>query len=107
MNIVTINCGDYVRLMVEGRVDTNTSPRLQQAILNAFQRKNDVVVDFLKVPMIASAGLRALLIGQKTAESKGGSMRLTNVNEMVKNVLEMTGFNHILTVEFGFCTADS
>lgn len=98
MNIVTSNCGDYMRLIVDGRVDTNTSPYLQQAILSAFQKKNDIVVDFLNVPMISSAGLRALLIGQKTAESKGGSMRLANVNETVRNVLEMTGFDKILTL---------
>lgn len=98
MNIVTSNCGDYMRLIVDGRVDTNTSPYLQQTILSAFQKKNDIVVDFLNVPMISSAGLRALLIGQKTAESKGGSMRLANVNEMVRSVLEMTGFDKILTL---------
>lgn len=96
MNTVTSDCGDYMRLIVDGRVDTNTSPHLQQAILTAFQKKNDVVVDFLNVSMISSAGLRALLIGQKTAESKGGSMKLVNVNETVQSILEMTGFHKIL-----------
>lgn len=99
MNIVTSDCKDHMRLIVEGRVDTVTSPQLQQTILNAFQMKNDVVVDFLNVPIISSAGLRALLIGQKTAESKGGTMKLVNVNETVFEVLKMTGFHKILTVE--------
>ena len=99
MNIVTADCGDYTRLMVEGRVDTNTAPQLQQAILSAFQKKDDVVVDFLNVPIISSAGLRALLIGQKTADSKGGSMKVANVGEMVRNVFEMTGFCNILTYD--------
>lgn len=99
MNIVTSDCKDHMRLTVEGRVDTVTSPQLQQTILNAFQVKNDVVVDFLNVPIISSAGLRALLIGQKTAESKGGSMKIVNVNETVFEVFQMTGFHKILTVE--------
>ncbi len=99
MNIVTSDCKDHIRLIVDGKVDTNTSPQLQQAILNAFQRKDHVVVDFLNVTILSSAGLRALLIGQKTAESKGGSMKLTNVNETVLSVFEMTGFHKILTVE--------
>lgn len=98
MNIVTSDCGNYMRLIVNGKVDTNTSPYLQQAILTAFQKRNDVVVDFLNVSMIASAGLRALLIGQKTAESKGGSMKVANVNETVQGILEMTGFDKILTL---------
>ena len=49
--------------------DTNTSPQLQSAILDAFQRSSHIVLDFEKVPYISSAGLRALLIGQKTANS--------------------------------------
>ncbi len=99
MNIIASDCGTHIRLMVEGRVDTNTSPQFQQAILNAFQKKNDVVIDLLNVPAISSAGLRALLIGQKTAASKRGSMKLTNVGTVVQNVLDMSGFSAILTVE--------
>lgn len=99
MNVIVTDCESYVRLIVEGRVDTNTSPQLQQAILNAFQKSKDVVVDFLNVPYISSAGLRALLIGQKTAASKGGSMKLTNVSETVMEILNMTGFSKILKIE--------
>ena len=99
MNVIATDCETYMRLMVDGRVDTNTSPQLQQAILNAFQKQKDVVVDFLNVPYISSAGLRALLIGQKTAVSKGGSMKLTNVSDVVMNVLEMSGFSKILVIE--------
>lgn len=99
MNIVVTDCESYVRLMVEGRIDTNTSPQLQQAILAAFQKSKDIVVDFLNVPYISSAGLRALLIGQKTATSKGGSMKVTNVSETVMNILELSGFAKILKIE--------
>lgn len=99
MNIIATDCETYVRLMVEGRVDTNTSPQLQQAILNAFQKNKHVVLDFLNVAYISSAGLRALLIGQKTATSKGGSMKLTNVSNVVMDILKVTGFSNILKVE--------
>lgn len=99
MNVISTDCENYIRLMVEGRVDTNTSPQLQQAILNSFQKNKNIVVDFLNVAYISSAGLRALLIGQKTATSKGGSMKLTNVNNTVKSVLDMSGFSKILTIE--------
>ena len=85
--------------MVEGRVDTNTSPLLQQAILNAFQKNSNVVLDFLNVQYISSAGLRALLIGQKTAASKRGSMKLVNVSGMVQEVLDLSGFSSILQIE--------
>lgn len=99
MNIVATDCESNIRLVVDGRIDTITSPQLQEALLNAFQKKNDVVVDFVSVSYISSAGLRALLIGQKTASSKGGSMRITNVSPSVKEIFEVTGFESILTIE--------
>lgn len=99
MNVIATDCESYIRLMVDGKVDTNTSPQLQQAILAAFQKSKDLVIDFLNVPYISSAGLRALLIGQKTAISKGGSMKLTNVSKTVRNILKVSGFENILKVE--------
>jgi anti-anti-sigma factor len=99
MNIITTDCGAYIRLLLEGRIDTNTSHELQQGILNAFQKNKHIVLDFLNVAYISSAGLRALLIGQKTAGSKDGSMKLVNVNDTVKSVLDMSGFSNILTIE--------
>ena len=90
--------GDSVTLAVEGRVDTATSPALQAAILEAFQGAKNLTLDFEKGPYISSAGLRALLIGQKTATSKGGSMELIHVSEMVMSILDTVGFTDILTL---------
>ena len=88
-----------VQLNIEGRVDTTTSPQLQTAILQAFQKGNQVILNLEKVEYISSAGVRALLIGQKTANSKGGSMKVVHVCEAVMNVFEMTGFASMLTIE--------
>lgn len=99
MNITVTECGTYSRIIVDGRIDTNTSPQFQQAILNTFQKDINIVIDFLNVQYISSAGLRALLIGQKTALSKGGTLKLTNVGDIVKDVLAMSGFDTILTIE--------
>ena len=86
-------------LAVSGSVDTVTSPELQKAILTAFQKSKDLVIDMTGVPYMSSAGLRALLIGQKTATSKGGSMALTGVQNTVMQVFEMSGFSKVLTIK--------
>ena len=90
---------DKLVLSIEGRIETNTAPEFQSAVLGAFQKCSNVVLDFEEVSYISSAGLRGLLIGQKTAQSKGGSMVLTNVNDTVMEVLKMTGFKNILTIQ--------
>lgn len=99
MNIVEDRVGETITLTIEGRVDTNTSPELQSQILNSFQKVNSLILDFEQVDYVSSAGLRALLIGQKTAQSKKGKMTLRNVHEVVMNVLNMSGFSNILTIE--------
>ena len=101
MTIQTNRNGAITTLEIEGRVDTMTSPQLQQAVLQAFQGAEKVVLDFAKVTYISSAGLRVLLIGQKTAQSKHMSMVLTNVGETVKNVLDMVGFSPVMNIEWG------
>lgn len=99
MNITESRNENVVQLAVEGRIDTNTSPQLQASILQAFQKGKTLVLDFEKVEYISSSGLRALLLGQKTANSKGGSMKLYHVSGTVKKVLDMSGFSKILTIE--------
>ena len=86
-------------LEVSGSVDTVTSPELQSSILTSFQKSKELVLDMSGVPYMSSAGLRALLIGQKTAASKGGTMTVTGVQSTVMQVLEMSGFSKVLTIK--------
>lgn len=98
MTIKVTKDGASAVLAIEGRIDTNTSPELQSEILKAFQSAKSVTLDFAAVPYISSAGLRALLIGQKTAASKGATMELINVSAAVYSILESVGFAKILTI---------
>jgi len=96
---VTVTKEDNGAVMfISGRVDTITSPKLQEEILNTLKTETKLVLDFAGVQYVSSAGLRALLIGQKTSASKGGKMELRNVNETVMMVLKSVGFDKILTI---------
>lgn len=99
MQITEVRDNDVIIISIEGRVDTNTSPQLQEAILKGFQKVNRIVLDFEKCAYVSSAGLRALLIGQKTANSKKGTMKLVHVPAILMSVLEVSGFINILTIE--------
>ena len=98
MTITTTQEGAHITLAIDGRVDTNTSPQLQNEILKAFQTAKELTLDFEKVPYISSAGLRALLIGQKTANSKRAVMELIHVSPTVMTILQSVGFADILTI---------
>ena len=99
MQITEVRENEVITISIEGKVDTNSSPQLQDAILKSFQKVNQVVLDFSQCAYVSSAGLRALLIGQKTADSKKGIMKLTNVPDILMQVLKVSGFIKILTIE--------
>lgn len=87
-----------VILQPKGRIDTNTSPDLEKAVLAAFQSAQHVVIDFEQVPYISSAGLRVLLIGQKTAVSKKARFELVHVSDVIKKIFDTVGFSAVLTI---------
>jgi anti-anti-sigma factor len=99
MTITETRENDVIIISIEGRVDTNASPQLMDTILKSFQKVNQVVLDFQNCAYVSSAGLRALLIGQKTANSKRGTMKLIHVPAILKSVLEVSSFINILTIE--------
>ncbi|WP_334298084.1 STAS domain-containing protein [Blautia wexlerae] len=58
----------------------------------------ELVFDFGKLEYISSAGLRVLFVAQKIM-NKQGSMIIKNVNDVINDVFEVTGFSDILTIE--------
>ena len=98
MTITTAFDNDKLTVSPVGRIDTITAPELDAVIRDNTDKINDLVLDFAGVEYISSAGLRVLLAAQK-AMAKKGTMKLIHVNETVMEVLDITGFNDILTVE--------
>ena len=90
--------GNALEIAVEGRLDTMTAPELEAELKQSMGGAESLTMDFSKLDYISSAGLRVLLSAHKTMSAKGG-MKVTNVNEIVQEVLEVTGFSDILTIE--------
>ena len=74
------------------------SSRRSSELKDSLDNASDLTLDFGKLDYISSAGLRVLLSAQKAMAKKGG-MRVVNVNEIVGEVFEVTGFSDILTIE--------
>ena len=98
MTIEEIRGEDRLQLNVEGKIDTLTSGEFQNTVLRSFQKDKNIVINMDKVDYISSAGLRALILGQKTATSKGGSMIIINAGPSVQDVFRVTGFDKVLTI---------
>ena len=85
-------------LGLEGRLDTTTAWRLEEVLIPAFDETKEIELDFKKLAYISSAGMRVLLMGQKEAASKGGSMTLRGVSNEIMDLLKMTGFTDVLSI---------
>ncbi len=90
--------GTTLTIALEGRLDTTTSPDLEEALAASLDGVTGLVFDFAKLDYLSSAGLRVLLSAQKRM-NKQGSMKLLHVNDTVKEVFEITGFADFLTIE--------
>ena len=87
-----------VRFALEGRLDTVTAPDLEAAPKESFEGTTSLILDFEKLEYISSAGLRVLLSAQKVM-AKQGEMKIINVNDIIMEIFEVTGFSDILTIE--------
>ena len=99
MKINKTQDGNTLTIAVEGRVDTTTSPDLEQEINQTPNEVTELILDFTNLDYISSAGLRVMLSAHKFMTGKGGDLKITNVNDVVSEVFEITGFSDILNIE--------
>jgi len=85
-------------LSLGGRLDTTTAPEFEAAVKALPENVTALVIDMEALDYISSAGLRVLLVAQKTMLKKG-SMKVVHINETVMEIFEVTGFADILTIE--------
>ena len=98
LNIEKKKDGKDLTVALSGRLDTVTAPELESELASSLDDVENLVIDMTDLEYISSAGLRVLLTAQKTMNQKG-TMKLTNVNETVMEIFDVTGFVDILTIE--------
>ena len=90
--------GTKLTYTVSGRLDTNTSPELNDDIAASLGDVTELVMDIKDLEYISSAGVRVLLSAYKVMK-KQGTMVLKNVPEIVRSVLSVTGLLDFFTIE--------
>ena len=91
--------GNRTLVVLEGRLDTNTAPQLEEFANKLFEDgKNEIVVDMSACDFVSSAGLRVIVAMQKRVVNNG-SLAFRGVQADVMDVFEMTGFSKLLTFE--------
>lgn len=97
MTITKKKDGASLTVSIGGRLDTLTSPELDAVLKAELPGVTDLTIDLAKLEYVSSAGLRVLLLAQKTMNAQG-KMTVLNPNETVSEIFEATGFSGIFTV---------
>lgn len=100
MEIKTSISNQNFIISLKGRLDTITSPQLEEEINHySLDEFKTVTVNMRELEYISSAGLRVILMLHKNMIKSGGKLALVNVNDMVMEIFSMTGMTDFLNIE--------
>jgi anti-sigma B factor antagonist len=91
MSVRSTREGDTVIIAVEGQLIAGNRQQLRDAVAGEIDRgARKFVIDFVDTGYIDSAGLGALVSLSKRIRETDGSLRLTNLNEDLRTLFELT-----------------
>lgn len=82
-----------------GQIDSTASKEFEENLVEIIdQGTHTMIIDFLNVKFISSAGLRVLLLAAKKVKPYGGKVILCNLAKDVKEVFDISGFSSIFSI---------
>ena len=86
-------------LVAKGRIDSATAAEFEKKVMTTLEQTDQaVIVDLAGVGYISSAGLRVVLMAAKRCNAARRGFALCGLNDNVREVFRMSGFDRILTI---------
>lgn len=80
-----------------GKLDTFSAPKFATQLAKLLEERPDsCLLDLSEVTFLSSSGLQVLLAGAKTSKKEGIEYRVFGMQEMVKDVFFLSGFNNFI-----------
>lgn len=87
---------DKVIAILEGSLDTSVAAETERAMTPLYDVEGkDIMIDCTNLDYISSAGLRTFLGILQSAEEKGGHVFIKGINDTVREIFAITGFDNI------------
>ena len=90
--------GTRLTVTLSGELYTVTAPNLEASLLEDLPSIDEIILDMADLSYITSSGLRVLLVCQQELEERGG-VTIRSASPVIREVMEVTGFDSILTLE--------
>lgn len=98
MDVKLVNRGEDGELLLSGDLDTKTAKDAEALFLQMANRFTNLTLNMKDLQYVSSAGLRSIRNLYMKLTRKGGKLMVTNVNENVMEVFEMTGLAGLLNI---------
>jgi len=101
LSVTSQDFADCTLVSVNGRVDHTNSDRFLTelgSVSEGVSKNGGMVVDLSGLEFITSAGLRALLLAQRTVNMSGGKLVVCGISGVVKEVFRISKFDALLSV---------
>ena len=100
MKINITRNGNELTVALEGRLDTLTSPDLEEELEDKLDDDVEMLIfDFSGLEYISSAGLRVLVGAAQVMDEHVGDMVIRNLSVPVRDVFDVTGFSDAFDIE--------
>jgi len=99
MDIIEKTINEIIIFKLNGNLNSNTSPELEDKIFEAIKNESkNMILDFEDLDYISSAGLRVIMKTAKNLKQSEGMIVLCSMQEYVKEVFEIAGFDAYLPI---------
>ncbi len=99
MEIIEKKQDNFSVFKLTGRLDSNTSLSFEKKLFEAIENgTRHMVLDFEGLDYISSAGLRVILKTTKNLKNTNGRLVLCSMQDYVKEVFEISGFDSFLPI---------
>ena len=100
LEVNTNEVNEVVIVKLIGNLDTNTAPDAEAKINSWLEKSTQkMVINLEETKYVSSAGLRIFLATAKKMTASGGVVKLCSPNEVVQEILDISGFSSILDVK--------
>ena len=100
LEVNTNKVNDVVVVKLLGNLDTNTAPDAEAEINNWLNEGTQkMIISLEQTNYVSSAGLRIFLATAKKITASGGVLKLCGANDVVQEILDISGFSTILDVK--------
>src|SRR5210317_90336 len=101
MEIIVNEIDGITLVSINGKLDSTTAPDAENEINNLLEKQvKKMVVSLKDTAYVSSAGLRVFLATAKKMTAAGGAVKFCSPNDIVKEILDISGFTAILDVKF-------